>query len=240
MDKDLEKILGKAKRGEPTPKTEVPLKIFPKNSPYDYLVFTKLVRFSGFNKFIFLILFPLAICIGFLFPGFFLETIYAVIIYIGIVTAYLLINWMRYHTFKGWQERLPFKLNGWNEMIHDKKMFCDLCWNHTRIEVVTTDSSQEILELIQAALTILSKKSQRAFYNRKTGSTSKHNRQDWKVISSCVAEGSANPEVMSYMKNVFEKELSIIAKKTGKIKSVNVSLLSEEFQIEIEISTGNT
>jgi len=240
LDKDFEKILSKAKRGEATPKTEAPLKVFPKNTPYDHLVFTKLVRFSGFNKFIFLILFPLVICIGFLFPDYLFVTIYTLIIYAGIIVLYALINWMRYRTFNGWQERLPFKLNGWNEMIHDKKIFCDLCWNHTRIEVETIDSSQEISELIQAALTILSKKSQRAFYNRKTGSTSKHNRQDWKVISSCVAEGSANPKVMSYMKNVFEKELSIIAKKTGKIKSVNVSLLSEEFQIEIEISTGNT
>jgi hypothetical protein len=44
----------------------------------------------------------------------------------------------------GWQERLPFELKGWNEMIHEKKMFCDLCWNHTRIEVILNESTPEL------------------------------------------------------------------------------------------------
>jgi hypothetical protein len=242
MDKDLDKILKRAKRGEPEiPKPEAPVKVFPKNKPYDHLVFTKLVKFTGFHPIIFLFVFPAALCVGFLFDGFARETIYSLLIYGAIIVVYLIINQIRFwFRFKGWKERLPFEVHGWNEMIHEKKMFCDLCWNDTRLEVHLTQESPEILELIQAALSIFIKRSEMAFYNKKTGSSSTRHRQSWKLVSPTVAEGSANPEVMRYMKDVFERELSTIARKTGKIKDVRVSLLSEEFQILIHIETGNT
>jgi hypothetical protein len=41
------------------------------------------------------------------------------------------------------------------------------------------------------------------------------------------------------MKNLFQNELSTIAKKTGKIKSVEVTLLSKEFEVAIVIYNGD-
>jgi len=242
MDKDLKKILTRSRIGDVQTKAHKKSgKEFPKNKPYDHLVFTKLVRFSGFQPMIFMVVFPAALCVGFLFEGFTRETIYSLLIYAGMITIYLVMNQFRFwFKFKGWKERLPFEVHGWDEMIHEKKMFCDLCWNDTRIEVHLAEETPEMLELIKAALTIFAKRSTMAFYNKKTGSSSTRHRQDWKLISPTVIEGSANPEVMRYMKDVFERELSTIARKTGMIKDVRVSLLSEEFEILIEIETGNT
>ncbi len=66
MDKKLKNILKKAnKLTEPEKEKEVSVKVF--SQPYDYLVFTKLVAFSKFNKIIFLFLIPIALCVGFFF-----------------------------------------------------------------------------------------------------------------------------------------------------------------------------
>jgi len=191
------------------------MKVFAPSEPYDYLVFTKLVAFSGFNKLIFLFLVSTAFCVGFLLPGFKTLTIYSLLIYGGVLLIYNAINILRYHLFKGWKEKLSFAINGWDEMIRSKKMFCDLCWNDTRITLEQDGIDVEVKQLIEAALTLFCKRTETAFYTKKMGSTSKKHRQDWKIAGSNCAEGSANPKVMGYMKNLFEKELSTIAKKTG-------------------------
>lgn len=240
MDKDLSKILNRAKQSEPVLEEEKPIKVFPKNGPYDYLVFTQLVRFAGFQKFIFLIALLAIISIGFFFDGLSTWVIYVLIAYAILITFVLFLNYYRYHfQFKGWQERLPFTIEGWNEMIYDKKMFCDLCWNHTRIEIILSNSTPDLEELIAASLKLFSKKTKRAFYSQDMHSPSTLNRNDWKLVSTTVAEGSANPQVMRYMKNLFQQELSTIAKKTGKIKSVKVTLLSEEFSVKYLVNYGN-
>jgi hypothetical protein len=241
MDKDLEKILERSKKNDPKPEPpKGPEKVFPKYGPYDYLVFTKLVRFAGFQKFIFLLVLPAMISVGFLFEEMRLIVIYVLIGYAAVVLIYLAVNFLRYRfVFKGWQERLPFELKGWSEMIHEKKMFCDLCWNHTRIEVILNESTPELNELVAASLKLFSKQSQHAYYERDMGKPSTSHRNDWKLISSTIAEGSASPDVMRCMKNLFQNELSTIAKKTGKIKSVEVTLLSKEFEVAIVIYNGD-
>lgn len=242
MDKDLAKILERSKQNEPKPEPQKkPEKVFPKNGPYDYLVFTKLVRFAGFQKFIFLLVLPAMISVGFIFEEMRLLVIYVLIGYAALVLIYLAVNFLRYRfVFIGWQERLPFELKGWNEMIHEKKMFCDLCWNHARIEVnLKNGAGSEIEELVKASLSIFSKQSEKAFYDRDLFKTSKLSRNYWKLTSSKVAEGSANPDVMRHMKNLFQNELTTIAQKTGQIESVQVTLLSEEFEVAIYINGGD-
>jgi hypothetical protein len=241
MDKDLEKILERSKRNDPKPEaTKAPEKVFPKNGPYDYLVFTKLVPWAGFQKVIFLLIIPAMISVGFLFEEMRQIVLYIMFGYAALVSLSLGINFLRYRfAFIGWQERLPFELKGWNEIIHTKKMFCDLCWNHARIEVVLKESSGQLEELVQASLKLFANRSKKAFYERDMGAFAKHHRQDWKITSPTIAEGSANPEVMRYMKNLFQNELSTIATKTGMIDAVHVTLTSEEFQIKIHIYNGD-
>lgn len=67
----------------------------------------------------------------------------------------------------------------------------------------------------------------------------KKNRKDWKLISATSCEGSANPEVPRYFKNLLEKEITTIQLQTQAIKEVQISLVSEEFEIPIEINKGN-
>lgn len=241
MDKDLEKILERSKKNDPKPEPpKAPEKVFPKNGPYDYLVFTKLVRFAAFQNLIFLFMLPGMICIGFFFEEIRQETVYVLLIYAGLLIVYKVVNFLRYRfSFLGWQERLPFELKGWNEMIHEKKMFCDLCWNYTRIEVVLNESTPDMEALVAASLKLFSEQSKLAYYERDLARPSTMYRNDWKLISSTVAEGSVNPEVMRYMKDLFQNELSIIAKKTGKIKGVEVTLLSKEFEVAIAIYNGD-
>lgn len=239
MDKDLENILKKANKDKKPEGERPPVqKIFPPNEPYDHLVFTKLVAFTGFNKLIFLLMIPTAMCVGFFFSDLRWETVLSLLIYAALIIIYLVMNFFRFRAFIGWEERLPFKLIGWREMIHTKKMFCDLCWNHTRLTIEHEGSDPIIKELIQAALKLYCKETESAFYDEDfVGSTG--SRRDWQIISYNTAEGSANPEVMRYMKNLFEKELRIIAEKTGKIKSVKIELLSGEFQVNIRVSSGD-
>ncbi len=238
MDKDLENILKKANKGDKPQEKQEPIKVFPPNGPYDYLVFTKLVPFSGFNKTIFLFILPSALCIGFFFKDLRFATVLILLIYAGLLVAYNIMNFFRFQNFKGWEERLPFKLIGWREMIHKKKMFCDLCWTDTRITIEHEDGDPVIKELIQAALKLYCKKTESAFYDEDFGGATR-SRHYWEIKSYNTAEGSTSPEVMRYMKQLFEKELRIIAEKTGKIKSVKIELLSEEFQIKIRVNTGD-
>ncbi|MBK6526725.1 MAG: hypothetical protein IPG07_14960 [Crocinitomicaceae bacterium] len=162
------------------------------------------------------------------------------LIYSAVMVLYLTFNFLRYRfVFMGWQERLPFQLKGWNEMIHEKKMFCDLCWNHARIEVILNESTPDLEELVAASLKLFSKQTKKAYYEQDIGRPSTLHRNDWKLISSTVAEGSASPQVMRYMKDLFQNELSRIAKKTGKIKGVEVILLSKEFEVAIVIYNGD-
>lgn len=240
MDKDLEKIIKNAgkststKKGlEAKPYFQVPSK------PYDYLVYKKLTAFSGFSVIPFIFIFPLAMCIGFVFPGFAQVTILSLVSYAGLLILYVLINLLRFQLFKGWQEKLPFALKGWNEMIAAKKMYCDLCWNDTQITVEHNAANKETVEVIQAALTLFCKRTQKAFYQQEITSSGSQLRQEWKLVNPSTAIGSANPEVMRYMKNLFEKELSLIANKTKQITAVNIEFLSEEFEIKIERNTGD-
>lgn len=241
MDKELEKILKKAdKFSDSDKKGEAPVKIFPPNAPYDYLVFTQLNAFSGFSTIILLIIIPLLLCIGFFFSDFVITTIYILLVYALLISIYAAINYFRYkHVFIGWQEKLPYELKGWSEMIAAKKMFCDLCWNDTKVSVELKNDAPEMKQLITAVFQLFCERSKKAFYTKKTGSSSLRYRQDWKITSDFTMEGSANPEVMRYLKDLFEKELSIIAHKTGKIQAVKVELLSEEFEVKILIDSGD-
>lgn len=237
MDKDLENILRKANKDKKPEKVEEP-KTFPSNEPYDHLVFTKLTRFSGFQKVIFLIILPGGISTLFFFKDMAGVAALCFGIYAVLLLIYAVINYFRFQKFKGWQERLPFTLEGFSEMIRNKKMFCDLCWSDTRI-TVESDANEEVKNVIEAALKIFCERSEMAFYTQKMGSSSKRSRQSWKLTSQLSSEGSANVEVMRYMKDLFEKELSTIANKTNGISKVKVELTSEEFEVKIHIDSGD-
>ncbi|MDZ4664821.1 MAG: hypothetical protein SGJ15_08100 [Bacteroidota bacterium] len=239
MDKELSDILKKANKDNKEEEQAPPPKVFPPNEPYDYLVFTQLTRFSGFQKLIFLIIIPGGISTLFFFENMSATAVMCLSIYGGLLLLYLIINFLRFKKFNGWQERLPFVLNGFSEMIRTKKMFCDLCWNHTKITVEQNGNDMEIQKVIEAALKLFCKRSEMAFYTQKTGSSSKRSRNDWKFTSALCVEGSANPEVMRYMKDLFEKEFTVIAKKTNAIKSVKIELFSEEFEVRIQIDSGD-
>lgn len=237
MDKDLENILKKANKDTKPEKVETP-KIFPSNEPYDHRVFTKLTRFSGFQKAIFLIILPGGISTLFFFKDMAGVALLCLGIYALLLIIYSIINYFRFQRFKGWQERLPFPLEGFSEMIRSKKMFCDLCWNDARI-TVESNGGEEVKQVIEAALKIFCERSEMAFYTQKMGSSSIRSRQNWKLTSLLSAEGSANPEVMRYMKDLFEKELRIISVKTNSITKVKVELTSVEFEVKIHIDSGD-
>jgi hypothetical protein len=117
-------------------------------------------------------------------------------------------------------------------------MFCDLCWNHIAIQVNCKQKDYNTDKLIDAAITIFCEKSKKAYYTQKIGSTSAQTRKNWQLISSCRMEGSANPQVMRYLKNLFENDFTTIAIETGSIKSVSIEIQSNEFEIEIEVGNG--
>ena len=241
MDKSLQHILNKAnKQKAPSPKESTP-KVFTPNEPYDYVVFTKLVFMSGFSRIIFLVILPVTLCAGFFSKNYHYETTIALLSYAGCVLLYTAVNYVRYqYVFKGWKEKLLFPLRGWDELIRSKKMFCDLCWNDIEIHITPEPHSDPLIrELIEASLLLFCKRTIKAFYTRRLGSESKRNRQDWKLTSPLSATGSANPMVMRYMKNLFEKELSVIASKINARFYVTIVNASEEFEIPIEVNRGN-
>jgi uncharacterized membrane protein len=145
MDKDLQHILSKANKRKATPPEENEPKLFPINEPYDYVVFTKLVFMGNFYPLIFLFVIPAILCVGF-FITTLSNTIVVLILYSICTMLYYATTFIRYqYLFKGWKEKLPFTLNGWDELIRSKKMFCDLCWNdvkftsrHTQSPILST------------------------------------------------------------------------------------------------------
>lgn len=238
MDKDLQNILNKANKDKkdevhiPLKKAHIP------SEPYDYLVFTKLMQFTGFQKAVFFIIIPGGISTLFFLNG----KAWAILclgIYTGLLLLYVLINYVRFQKFRGWQERLPFILDGFKEMIGAKRMFCDLCWNDTQITVNKNGNDDEINKVIEASLKLFCERCEMAFYEKKMESKSERYRKHWVVTSALSAQGSANTEVMRYMKDLFEREFTMIAKKTNAITSVKVELLSEEFEVSIEIDNGD-
>lgn len=237
MDKDLEKILSKANKKDKAIVEEVP-RTFPISEPYDHLVFTKLTRFSGFQKAIFFIILPGGISTLFFFKDMASVAILCLAIYAFLILIYAIINYFRFLKFKGWQERLPFPLEGFSEMIRAKKMFCDLCWNDTRI-IIETNAEEDVKRVITAALKIFSERAEMAFYTQDAFDSGTRSRKSWSVTSTLTAEGSANPEVMRYMKDLFEGELSTISLKTKSITKVKVELLSAEYQIKIRMDGGD-
>ncbi|MBX7059618.1 MAG: hypothetical protein K1X75_16255 [Leptospirales bacterium] len=155
-----------------------------------------------------------------------------------LLLAFTIFNYFRFQNFKGWQERLPFALLGFSEMVRSKRMFCDLCWNDTRI-TVEQRGNDETKQVIEAALGLFCDRAQKAFYVQELSSDSKRSRSGWRLSSSLTAEGSANPELMRYMKDLFEGELATIASRTGAINRVQVDLISEEFEAKIHIGRGD-
>jgi hypothetical protein len=240
MDKDLQHVLDKANKHKANRPKENEPELFSINEPYDYVVFTKLVFMGSLYPVIFLVVIPAILCVGF-FITTLSNAITILILYSVCIALYYAFTFIRYHyLFKGWKEKLPFTLNGWDELIRSKKMFCDLCWNDVEIYVTPHSSATPInYELIEASLLLFCNQSKKAFYTKKAGSQSTRNRQDWKVTSSLSAAGSANPQVMRYMKNLFEKDLSVIALKTNSQFVVTVVNVSEEFEVMVEINRGN-
>ncbi len=240
MNPDLENILKKAGKFTKTErKFSETSKNFAPSLPYDYLVFTKLVRFAEFNTFL-LILIPIFLACGFFFQGYFMEVLFSMIIYSVSLILFKIVNSIRYQIqFIGWQQRLLFSLTGFDEIIRSKKMFCDLCWNDAEIKIILKENSVELEKYLEAALLIFCNQTKKAFYVKKAGSESKTNRKDWKLISTTSCEGSANPEVLRFFKNLLEKELTTIQLQTQAIKEVQISIVSKEFEVPIEINRGN-
>jgi hypothetical protein len=50
-------------------------------------------------------------------------------------------NRIRYRFYKKWQEKLPYSLAGWVELVRAKAMHADLCWTDLAITVETRERS---------------------------------------------------------------------------------------------------
>lgn len=161
----------------------------------------------------------------------------------GIALLYIVqtsVNRIRFRFFyTGWQKRLPFRLQGWDSLLRQKKLYCDLCWNDVKLEIELNESMRnnaELTGLIESALSIFLKKANRAFYDAEMGTADR--RKKWTLAGKTSVTGSANPEVLGRIRAVCLRELKYIAASTGGIVAVRLTATSAEYEVAIEIPTS--
>lgn len=231
---DEQRFLKKNKDREKENK-EVPL--FTPSDPDSFEVFKKVC--PGTGLFVFEPIAWIALCIIFfslLYTSLpLLPIVFGIVVFLQILQ--IILNQLRYRIFfKGWYKRLPYTLYGWEEMIHSKRMYADLCWTDINITVETDEKSHEYLQYIKASLLLFCKRAGKAFYSRKTGSNDY--RKTWSITTDTSAQGSANTEVMRYMKKLFDHDLAIMAKNKHCISSARIHLVSQEYEVPIEIRSS--
>lgn len=210
--------------------------------PYRYEVFKKVC--PGGKLFIF---FP-AVMVG-------LLVVVPVIVvlksewlmWIALLLAVLLVlqialNMIRFlHYFKKWDKKLPYRLKGWPELIQSKKIYCDLCWTDITVTVIPKEhalpnhNSAEDKKWIEAALALLARRAQKAFYQAEIGTSDKRKKWESNKLS---ASGSANPDVLKSLKTTCQKELAYINRNHSAFSEVQISIDSGEYQIPIEITSS--
>lgn len=168
--------------------------------------------------------------------------VWLVIAIIALLVLQGMLNNIRYHFFfKGWRKKLPFVLTGWDELIKSKKMYCDLCWTDVTVTVIPKEhalqnrNTAEETKWIEAAMALLARRVQKAFYQAEVGTSDKRKKWESRRLS---ASGSANPDVLKALKTTCQKELAYIGKKHQTISEVQISLDSEEYEVPIEITSS--
>jgi hypothetical protein len=131
---------------------------------------------------------------------------------------------------------LPYALVGWNELVREKRVYADLCWTNITVTVECTDTARPF---VAAALRVFVKRTEKAFYEVKSGSSDR--RERWLLVGDeppTVAKGSASMEVMRALRTMLTGDIAMIARKTQGIRAVRIEARGAEYQTDIEISTS--
>ncbi len=168
--------------------------------------------------------------------------IWTVTLIILLLVLQVTVNLVRFlYYFRKWDKKLPYRLKGWKELIQSKKMYCDLCWTDITVTVVPKEhalpnqNAAGETKWIEAAMALLARRAQKAFYQRETGSSEK--RKNWE-FTKFSASGSANPDVLKALKTTCQKELAYINRNHSVFSEVQISINSDEYQIPIEITSS--
>jgi hypothetical protein len=156
--------------------------------------------------------------------------------YVLAFVAHKIAGRVRYRRFLGWSARLPFELMGWSAVLSEKRLFCDLCWTDVALRVECNDAARPY---VAAALRLLCEKSNKDFYERKTGSSDR--RKKWSLEGETTARGSASMDVMKRVRRTLTNELSQIATRVGDgaVRTVTLTADGAEYQVEIEIRSSD-
>lgn len=203
--------------------------------PYRYEVFKKVCAGTGLFIFYPSVFVSLLIVIPVIVILKWEWIIWAVILIAVLLVLQISINLIRFlRYFKKWDKKLPYRLKGWTELIKSKKMYCDLCWTDVTVTVIPKAAGDEA-KWIEAALAILAKRANKAFYQAEIGASDKRKKWEFNKLS---ASGSANPDVLKALKKTCQKELAFINRDHTVTSQVQISINSEEYQVPIEIRTS--
>lgn len=132
-----------------------------------------------------------------------------------------------YFVFRGWRNRLPFELHGWNELV-DAENFSTAYWQQLEITIETAATDAQSRQLLEAALFIFRNNTKSAFYTTDFSDS----RKRW-VIEGLSANGSANPRVARYVYLLCTDTLTKLQKETRLITAVKLHTRGEQFYVSV-------
>ena len=155
-----------------------------------------------------------------------------------LLPLYFAVDVIRYLRFRGWRKRLPFALSGW-ELLAGMRTFDRLFWrDNCTVRVIMSDADAAQERAVDDALSGFAKRANKKFYAADSGRSSKSARRKKVVAGNLEARGSANAEIIGLIKRLCTGDLARIAKQSGKLTGVTLSIDPEAYAVMPYTPTG--
>jgi hypothetical protein len=160
---------------------------------------------------------------------------------IAVFTLYYLYTrfwiYVTFPQFKRWRSRLPFVLNGWEQLVDHPSFKYGLSWRHCRIRFELNRDDQETDRAISAAVYLWGKFISDKYYYDATINSPQRRPWTYDALSKTIS-GSANNDVVAGLYSFIRKPLAQIAVKCGTITKVIIDAEEDDFTVEVESDIG--
>ncbi|MCU0848732.1 MAG: hypothetical protein MUD12_12675 [Spirochaetes bacterium] len=242
MDKDIEKLISKAEgkkwwnkffpRSKQHKKAARPERPAPTNAErYEvFMTTTYNSTFRFLSKFFYVASLALILIVLLSKETHDGSEAYIFLLFFMPLPAYLLVNLLRYIHFLGWRKRLPFRLEGWEDLANTNDLDRISWRNNCTISIIIRDPDPLQTDAINAALAIFTREAEKQIY---TADMKDKNRIRIKPFSygSLKAAGSANVDIIRLIRKLCEGDLSMLARKFENFEAVKLGISRETYSV---------
>jgi hypothetical protein len=155
-----------------------------------------------------------------------------------LLPIYGAVDGIRYLRFRGWRKRLPFTLSGWEQLAGIRK-FDRIFWRDNcaiRVIMIDADAAQE--RAVDDALAGFAERANKKIYPADSDRLPQSARRKKFVSGNLKARGSANTVIIGLIMHLCRGDLSGIAKQSGRLTSVTLSIDPEVYAVMPCTPTG--